>query len=300
MGITDICMLDYLIEILNEKIAMCEEDILAENEALYAEYVVERGLDIFEDILAAWYYNVDVFDYGDIVHDQGSGYENGDEGDNSDENFGEFHSPTCNYGELRCKMFKNGYNEAEPYGVGFMKGFDTGYMYGGCDYVEYQDVIGNVGDRFHCEKDKVRCLGFNDGFNEFDNEGLGFMFGFDHGYQYGDCADGDPDNNDALLDAILVKDEFVTYLWRKVKEDHCPEFAQAMITTLLDNEWLWKDMLEFTFDPAEHTKYSANAGKDAWDTCFPEWTGKDVTNDNKVDAEDVKALTLALVVELAH
>jgi hypothetical protein len=46
-------------------------------------------------------------------------------------------------------------------------------------------------------------------------------------------------------------------------------------------------MVEFTFDPEEHTFHSADAAKDAWDTCFPDWTGEDITGDGVVDEEDV-------------
>jgi hypothetical protein len=75
-----------------------------------------------------------------------------------------------------------------------MNGFDMGYMYGGCDYVEYKDEIGEVGNDEWCDYStyEVRCLGFKDtnGFSIDNDEGMGFMMGFDHGYQYGDCAEG--------------------------------------------------------------------------------------------------------------
>jgi hypothetical protein len=62
-----------------------------------------------------------------------------------------------------------------------------------------------------------------------------------------------------------------------------------MIATLLDNEWIWKQMLDHTFN-SHITQASANAGKDAWETCFTDWTGKDVTGDGIVDSKDVMTL----------
>jgi len=90
-------------------------------------------------ILGSWYFD-DAFLHGDVIwDDEGSGYDDGDDYADEDFNFGTLFSDTCNYGELRCKMFDNGFDASDIYGVGFMNGFDFGYTYGGCDYVEYKD-----------------------------------------------------------------------------------------------------------------------------------------------------------------
>jgi len=46
-------------------------------------------------------------------------------------------------------------------------------------------------------------------------------------------------------------------------------------------------MVEFTFDEEEHSFHSADAARDAWETCFPDWTGEDLNGDGVVDAVDV-------------
>ena len=70
-----------------------------------------------------------------------------------------------------------------------MNGFDFGLWYGSCDQVDYSYFVGELcTDECRVDKSDHRCKWFNDDYSVNDLRGLGFMNGFDAGYQYGECA----------------------------------------------------------------------------------------------------------------
>lgn len=85
-----------------------------------------------------------------------------------------------------------------------------------------------------------------------------------------------------------ITDGFIVFVFKTVSEGFCGDYLNAVISVLESETWNWNTLVEYTFE--YHPGYTGIAAEDAWRTCFPEWTGKDLNSDKVVDVNDVMML----------